>query len=116
MRPRSTLGERVWGRDRIHFLQGVPDRLVVLGPLLRPLIELHWTRDVARWSGVATEGERLRAHLFGADRVSFPSAGWHRTTAGRHMPLLRGTAHACRAGRSLYRMVAVAERRCREPC
>ncbi|MDQ6617457.1 MAG: hypothetical protein M3083_22600 [Actinomycetota bacterium] len=60
------------GRDRIRFLDGVSDRLVVLGPLLRPLIELHWTRDIARWTGVATEGERLRTHLFGTDRVAFP--------------------------------------------
>lgn len=40
------------GRDRIRLLPGVADRLVVLGPLLRPLVELHWTRDVARWSSV----------------------------------------------------------------
>jgi hypothetical protein len=60
------------GRDRIRWLDNVPDRLVVLGPLLRPLIELHWTRDVARWSKVATEDERLRAHLFGTDRVAPP--------------------------------------------
>lgn len=60
-------------RDRVRFLAGVADRLIVLGPLLRPLIELHWTRDVARWTGVQTEEDRLRAHLFGADRVTFPS-------------------------------------------
>ena len=58
--------------DRVRLLDGVADRLVVLGPLLRPLIELHWTRDVARWTRVATEEDRLRAHLFGADRVGFP--------------------------------------------
>lgn len=62
------------GRDRIRLLPGVADRLVVLGPLLRPLVELHWTRDVARWSGVATEDDRLHAHLFGVDRASFPAA------------------------------------------
>ena len=62
------------GRDRVRFLAGVADRLVVLGPLLRPLIELHWTRDVARLTGVNTEEDRLRAHLFGADRVTFPRA------------------------------------------
>jgi len=32
---------------------GVAFRFVALGPLLRPLIELHSTRDVARWSDVA---------------------------------------------------------------
>jgi hypothetical protein len=46
----------------------------VLGPLLRPLIELHWTRDVARWSGVGVEDERLRAHLFGKSRAAVPRA------------------------------------------
>lgn len=62
------------GRDSVRFLDGVADRLVVLGPLLRPLIELHWVRDVARWTGVSTENDRLRAHLFGTDRVAFPVA------------------------------------------
>ena len=58
----------------MRFLPGVTDRLVVLGPLLRPLIELHWARDVARWTGVSTEEDRLRRHLFGSDRVGFPAA------------------------------------------
>jgi 5-methylcytosine-specific restriction endonuclease McrA len=62
------------GRDVVRFLPGVTDRLVVLGPLLRPLIELHWARDVARWTGVAMEDDRLRAHLFGSERVGFPSS------------------------------------------
>ena len=48
------------------------DRLAVLGPLLRPLIQLHWVGDVARWSGVALEDEALRVHLFGSERVTFP--------------------------------------------
>ena len=60
------------GRDHVRLLPGVADRLVVLGPLLRPLIELHWTRDIAQWSRIATEDERLHDHLFGADRRSFP--------------------------------------------
>jgi 5-methylcytosine-specific restriction endonuclease McrA len=60
------------GRDQVRFLAGVTDRLVVLGPLLRPLIELHWTRDVARWTRLSTEDDRLHAHLFGSDRVAFP--------------------------------------------
>jgi len=61
------------GLDRVRLLPGVADRLVGLGPLLRPLIELHWMRDVARWNRLATEDERLRDHLFGADRTSFPT-------------------------------------------
>lgn len=64
---------RASGRDRLHLLPGVADRLVVLGPLLRPLIELHWVRDVARWTGIATEDDGLRAHLFGSARTSFPA-------------------------------------------
>lgn len=61
------------GRDQLRLLPGVADRLVVLGPLLRPLIELHWVRDVARWTGIATEDDSLRAHLFGTARTSFPT-------------------------------------------
>jgi hypothetical protein len=53
---------------------GVPGshRLVVLGRLLRPLIELHWTCDVARWSDVALEDAAPQAHLFGIERTAFP--------------------------------------------
>jgi 5-methylcytosine-specific restriction endonuclease McrA len=61
------------GRDVLRLLPGVADRLVVLGPLLRPLIESHWARDVARWTGVATEDEHLRTHLFGSSRITFPA-------------------------------------------
>lgn len=66
----STL--RRTGRDRVKLLDGVSDRLVTLGPMLRPLIELHWARDVARWSGIATEDEHLRRHMFGDERVTWP--------------------------------------------
>jgi hypothetical protein len=59
-------------RDRVRVLPGVADPLVTLGPLLRPLIELHWANDSARWTGVQTEDDRLRSHLFGADRTAFP--------------------------------------------
>ncbi|MGE0306862.1 MAG: HNH endonuclease [Acidimicrobiia bacterium] len=58
--------------DRIRLFEGVADRLVVLGPMLRPLIELHWTRDVARWTRLPTEDEALHAHLFGSERTGFP--------------------------------------------
>jgi len=64
---------RAEGRDQLRLLPGVADQLVVLGPLLRPLIELHWSRDVARWSGVALEDSALLAHLFGIDRTAFPT-------------------------------------------
>lgn len=58
------------GLDRIQLRDGVADQLVRFGPLLRPLIELHWRNDVARWSGVATEDQLLDAHLFGVDRTA----------------------------------------------
>lgn len=85
----SVAALRRQGRDRVRLLEGVADRLVVLGPLLRPLIELHWTRDVARWTGVNTEEDRLRAHLFGTDRVGFPDG-------------LREGLHALQKGRCFY--------------
>jgi hypothetical protein len=65
---------RAKGRDHVRLLPGVADRLIVLGPMLRPLIELHWTRDVARWTGVSLEDAALQAHLFGAERVAFPTS------------------------------------------
>lgn len=58
--------------DRVRLMPGVSERLVVLGPMLRPLIELHWTADVARWSRLGLEDESLRSHLFGRERASFP--------------------------------------------
>lgn len=61
------------GRAVVRLLPGVAEQLVVLGPLLRPLIHVHWARDVARWSGIPLEDDRLRAHLFGTDRTGFPT-------------------------------------------
>lgn len=58
--------------NRVRLLDGVADRLVVLGPMLRPLIELHWARDVAKWTQVPMEDEALRTHLFGSERIGFP--------------------------------------------
>lgn len=68
----SVASLRRHGRDRVCLLPGVADRLVVLGPMLRPLVEMHWTNDVARWTGVDLEDAALHAHLFGSERVSFP--------------------------------------------
>jgi hypothetical protein len=65
---------RAEGRDELRLLPGIADRLIVLGPMLRPLIELHWARDVARWTGVSLEDTALQEHLFGAERVALPSA------------------------------------------
>ena len=41
----------------IPMLPGVGDELLRLAPLIRPLVELHWTRMVARLNGVATVEE-----------------------------------------------------------
>jgi hypothetical protein len=60
------------GGGLVRFRPGAGDHLVRLAPLLRPLIELHWTRMVARINRINTEDERLRDHLFGADRRAFP--------------------------------------------
>jgi hypothetical protein len=53
---------------------GAGDELLRLGPLIRPLVELHWTRMVAEINGVASAELNLHRHLFGADRVLPPKA------------------------------------------
>jgi len=58
----------------VRFRDGAGDDLLRLAPLLRPLIELHWTRMVARINGIDVENDRLHAHLFGSERVTFPPA------------------------------------------
>lgn len=54
----------------IPLLDGAGDELVRLSPLIRPLVELHWTRMVAQLNGVATVEEDLRNHLFGSSRIA----------------------------------------------
>lgn len=68
---------RAKDRDHLLLLDGVADRLVVLGPMLRPLIEMHWTRDVMRWTKIDAEDEHIRSHLFGRERVAFPKSLVH---------------------------------------
>ena len=41
-------------RMAIELLPGAADELLRLGPLIRPLIEVHWTRMVAEINGVAS--------------------------------------------------------------
>jgi hypothetical protein len=60
------------GGGLIRFRPGAGDHLLRLTPLLRPLIELHWIRMVARLNHINTEEERLHAHLFGTERRTFP--------------------------------------------
>ena len=86
----SVTALRRTGRDRVSFLPGVIGRLLVLGPMLRSLIELHWANDVARWTGVQLEDASLRAHLFGRERVSFPAR-----LVGELSELQHGTCFYC---------------------
>ncbi len=58
----------------VRFRPGAGDHLLRLAPLIRPLVELHWTRDVARLNGLAVEEQRLHRHLFGGERAAFPPA------------------------------------------
>ena len=53
----------------------VGDWLVSLGGLLRPLVELHWTRAVAAFSNEPLPEDSLRQFLFGSDRVSLRAVG-----------------------------------------
>ena len=57
----------------IVWLPGVPEALLRFSALLRPLIELAFVRDVARWNNLDTAESRLHAHLFGAARVAWSS-------------------------------------------
>ena len=56
----------------IRLLPGAGDELVRLGPLIRPLVELHWTRMVAEINHVARDELDLHCHLFGRDRLIPP--------------------------------------------
>jgi 5-methylcytosine-specific restriction endonuclease McrA len=62
------------GGGLVRFRPGAADEVLRLAPLIRPLVELHWTRDVAKRNGLDLEGEQLRTHLFGAERAAFPKA------------------------------------------
>ena len=58
----------------VRLREGAGDQLVRLAPLIRPLVELHWTRMVAAINNVATEERDLHRHLFGRDRLTPPKA------------------------------------------
>ena len=85
--PKQTLGPiRAAGEDHLCLVPGVRERLVSLGPLLRPIIEQFWVWDVATWSEIDTQEVELRAHLFGSERVGFPKklvAGLSEIQAGK---------------------------------
>jgi hypothetical protein len=56
----------------VRLRPGAGDELVRLGPLVRPLVEVHWTRMVAEINGVAKVELDLHRHLFGSDRLIPP--------------------------------------------
>jgi 5-methylcytosine-specific restriction endonuclease McrA len=58
----------------VRLLPGAGDELLRLGPLVRPLVELQWTRMVAEINKVATVELDLHRHLFGSDRIIPPKA------------------------------------------
>jgi hypothetical protein len=60
--------------DRVRFRLGAADHLIRLAPLIRPLVELHWTRMVAALNSLGLEEEHLQSHLFGSERIAFPIA------------------------------------------
>lgn len=62
------------GGGLVRLRPGAGDHLLRLAPLIRPLVEVHWTRDVARLNQLAVEEQRLHRHLFGAERATFPAA------------------------------------------
>lgn len=53
--------------NRLVFLSGVPDQLVALSAVLRPLIQRQWSDLVARINGLPEH--HLEGFLFGAERV-----------------------------------------------
>jgi hypothetical protein len=85
----------------IELLPGAGDELLRLGPLIRPLVELHWTRMVADINGVAPAELALHRHLFGSDRILPPpqaTARRHRRPAARPVLLLRQAPRRHAAG------------------
>jgi 5-methylcytosine-specific restriction endonuclease McrA len=77
--PRESFSRRRLRRDNpaglpVRLRPGAGDELVRLAPLIRPLVELHWTRMVAAINKVATEEQDLHRHLFGRDRLIPPRA------------------------------------------
>jgi 5-methylcytosine-specific restriction endonuclease McrA len=77
--PRESFSGRRLHRDNpaglpVRLRPGAGDQLVRLAPLIRPLVELHWTRMVAAINKVATEEQDLHRHLFGRDRLTPPRA------------------------------------------
>lgn len=54
----------------VHLEPGVGDWLIALAGLVRPVVELHWARDVARFSRLDLPEDALRDFLFGTTRAA----------------------------------------------
>ncbi len=61
--------ERSTFDDRLYLRQGVGEWLVRLTPLLRPLVEMKWTKRVADRNPEFVDQQLLDAFLFGAERI-----------------------------------------------
>lgn len=108
----------------VELEPGVAEALVSLGGLIRPLLELHWTREVARFNASSLAEDRLRDHLFGASRVSLQRVlpGLTEIQHGRcfycHTPLSRGQSDVdhfipwSRVPNDTLANLVVAHRRC----
>ena len=69
-----TLARLRAGGGEVRLRPGAGDQLIRLSPLVRPLIELHWVRMVAGLNDLGLMEQDLHRHLFGAERVAFPSS------------------------------------------
>lgn len=58
---------------RLALLPGAAALFDRFLPLLRPLVELEFTRQVATINGIPMTNVALEEHLFGAERVRFPT-------------------------------------------
>lgn len=56
--------------DQIRFRPGVPERLVRLSPLLRPVLQARWSGLVAAKNPTVVDAHQLDEFLFGASRIS----------------------------------------------
>jgi hypothetical protein len=56
----------------VEFLPGAAAELLRLAPLIRPLVEHHWVRQVSVLNGLDLESGALHHHLFGQARTAFP--------------------------------------------
>lgn len=62
----TVFGSETVRTDVLRLHDGVGERLLALGPLLRPLLQAEWTQQVAALNQLPSEG--LREHLFSAER------------------------------------------------